>query len=164
MNEEKYTFFWNGPFSQWSKSPFMDLHGILYNTAEQYMMAQKAILFRDMETYLEIMKTTQPRDQKSLGRKVKNFNEKVWNVYSTMIVLDGNLLKFSQNKKHQDALLATGDSILVEASPYDKIWGISLAEEDPRALTMATWQGENRLGFVLTHVRETIKAEIAQGE
>lgn len=159
--ESKYTFFWNGPFSQWDTSPFMDVEGIVYNCAEQYMMAQKALLFKDQATFAKIMATTLPKEQKTLGRQVKNFNPKIWDCYSTMIVYDGNLLKYSQNKKHLDKLLATKGTILVEASPYDEIWGIKLGEEDPRAKTMATWQGQNRLGFVLTKVREVIISELA---
>lgn len=156
----KFTFFWDGPFSQWSLSPFMDVEGIVYCTAEQYMSGQKALLFNDKETYAKIMSTVNPKEQKALGRQVRNFNEKIWNTLSTAIVYDASILKFSQNKKHLDKLLATGDSILVEASPYDKIWGIALKENDPRALDMAQWQGENRLGFILTRTRDIIRAEL----
>ena len=161
MIEEKYTFFWNGPFSQWDESPFMALDGLMYNCAEQFMMGQKALLFQDEETFKKIMTTTNPREQKKLGRQVKNFNPIIWNTMSTLFVYDANLFKFSQNEKHREALLATGDTILVEASPYDKIWGVSLSEDDPRINDMSTWQGQNRLGFILTRIREVIRDEEA---
>jgi len=161
MIEEKYTFFWNGPFSQWDASPFMDLNGLMYNCCEQAMMAHKAMTFKDEESFKKIMATTSPREQKALGRKVKNFNPKVWDVMSSLIVYDMNLLKFSQNKKHQEALLKTGDTILVEASPYDKIWGVSMSEDDSRINDMSQWKGQNRLGFILTRVREVLKDEMA---
>jgi len=157
----KFTFFWNGLFSQWSPSPFMALDGLMYNCAEQYMMSQKALLFQDQDTFKKIMSTTNPKEQKALGRSVKNFNSLIWNTYSTMVVYDGNIYKFSQNEKHRQALLDTGDTILVEASPYDSIWGISLGADDPRAQDMSQWKGENRLGFILTKVREVIKDEMA---
>lgn len=158
-----FTFFWQDKyFTQWSTSPFMDLSGLMYNCAEQYMMAQKALLFSDGETFKKIMSTTSPREQKSLGRRVKNFNQTIWDAYSTMIVYDGNLLKFSQNEKHREELLKSEGIFLVEASPYDRIWGIGLRQDDPRAKDMSQWQGQNRLGFVLTKVRETILAELAQ--
>ena len=159
--KEKYTFFWNGPFSQWDASPFMDLTGLMYNCCEQAMMAHKAMTFKDEESFKKIMATTSPREQKALGRKVKNFNPKVWDVMSSLIVYDMNLLKFSQNKKHQEALLKTGDTILVEASPYDKIWGVSMSEDDSRINDMSQWKGQNRLGFILTRVREVLKDEMA---
>jgi len=161
MIGEEYTFFWNGPFSQWDASPFMDLNGLMYNCCEQAMMAHKAMTFKDEESFKKIMATTSPREQKALGRKVKNFNPKVWDVMSSLIVYDMNLLKFSQNKKHQEALLKTGDTILVEASPYDKIWGVSMSEDDSRINDMSQWKGQNRLGFILTRVREVLKDEMA---
>jgi len=156
----KFTFFWKGPISQWSKSPFMALDGLMYNCAEQAMMAQKALLFKDEETFKKIMATTSPKEQKALGRQVKNFNQLIWNTMSSLIVYDLNLLKFSQNEKHRQALLDTGDTILVEASPVDKIWGIGMSEDNPECQYMSQWQGENRLGFILTHVREVIKDEM----
>jgi ribA/ribD-fused uncharacterized protein len=152
----KFTFFWHGPLSQWAQSPFKDQNGNSYNCCEQYMMAEKARIFGDNESLKKIMSTISPKDQKSLGRKVKGFNEKIWNTYSTLVVYEGNLLKFSQNPEFREELIKTQDTILVEASPYDKIWGISLREDDPRALNMETWQGENRLGFILTKIRDNI--------
>jgi len=157
----KFTFFWKGPISQWSKSPFMALDGLMYNCAEQYMMAQKAMLFKDQDTFKKIMATTDPKEQQSLGRSVKNFNQLIWDTYSTLIVSTGNLLKFSQNEKHRQALLDTGDTILVEASSKDCVWGVGLSEDDPAIQDMATWMGENRLGFILTWCKETIIDEIA---
>jgi ribA/ribD-fused uncharacterized protein len=155
----KYTFFYSGPFSQWAKTPFMDVDQIVYNTAEQYMMAKKALLFHDTETYQKIMNTKDPKEQKQLGRQVKDFNERMWNVYSILIVTDGNILKFSQNHKEKELLLNTKGTILVEASPYDKVWGIGLKDDDPQAQFMNLWQGENRLGFILTHVRDLLISE-----
>ena len=158
----KFTFFWHGPFSQWDTSPFMALDGLMYNCCEQYMIAKKALLFQDEETFKKIMATTSPKEQKGLGRLVKNFNQTIWDTMSTLIVTDGNLLKFSQNIKHRQALLDTGDTILVEASPYDAIWGVSLSKDDPLINDMFNWKGQNRLGFILTHIREIIRDEIAQ--
>jgi ribA/ribD-fused uncharacterized protein len=45
----------------------------------------------------------------------------------------------------------------VEASPYDRIWGIGLGAEDPKAKHPSTWQGENLLGFALMDAREAIR-------
>ncbi|MFW6273165.1 MAG: NADAR family protein [bacterium] len=158
-----FTYFWSDDcFSQWAYSPFMDQEGIVYCTAEQYMMSQKALLFKDLDTYSKIMGTKSPREQKRLGRLVTGFNKTIWDSYSLMIVYDGNVFKFSQNEELREKLLATGDSILVEASPYDAEWGIKLKKEDPRSLSISTWQGKNKLGFVLTKVRDVIKMELNQ--
>ena len=68
-----------------------------------------------------------------------------------------NLLKFSQNQNFKDFLLSTGDKILVEASPYDRIWGIGMLETDNRAENPLLWNGENLLGFALMEVRDQLR-------
>lgn len=149
---EKFTFFWYGPFSQWYLSP-MVVDGIPYNCCEQYMMASKAILFNDLDTCQQIMDAEEPRIQKKLGRQVNNFDVKIWNSVAKEIVKKGNLAKFSQNTELKKLLLNT-EGTLVEASPYDKIWGIGLGENDPKSLNRTTWEGTNWLGEILTEVRE----------
>ena len=90
---------------------------------EQYMMYKKTELFNDDRTAAEIMSVSDPKQIKALGRKVKNFREEIWNQYKFEIVVRGNILKFSQNKELKEFLLSTNDAVLVEASPYDKVWG-----------------------------------------
>ena len=157
MSEEKFTFFWNGPFSQWASSYFT-INSITYNTAEQYMMAQKAIMFGDEAMLLKIMESDDPRTQKVCGRNVENFDPNRWNAYAKAIVTDGSMAKFTQNPKLLESLLLTEGTTLVEASPKDKIWGIGLAANDPKAQSRETWNGLNWLGEVLTVVRDTIIA------
>lgn len=48
------------------------------------------------------------------------------------------------------------NSNFVEASPYDKVWGVGLAEENPLILDEKNWRGENLLGKVLDKVKETL--------
>ena len=153
---EQFHFFWGGPFSQWHKCKF--IHGTTqYNCAEQFMMAQKAILFGDEDCLLKIMKSRDPKEQKSIGRGIQSFNENRWRLNARRIVYIGNYRKFTQNSYLMDALMATKNKTLVEASPHDQIWGIGLAESDPRALSRDTWRGTNWLGEVLTKLREELK-------
>jgi ribA/ribD-fused uncharacterized protein len=158
-NKPKYTFFWDGPFSQWATSNF-EIDGVIFVTAEQYMMYKKALLFHDYETCEMIMKTTDPREQKAYGRLVKNFNTSVWEKYAKGFVYDGNYAKFTQNDDLLKELLDTDGTTLVEASPYDIIWGIGLKETDPLAQNKETWKGRNWLGEVLTNVRTDIRDHI----
>lgn len=144
--------------SQWMPCSFME-GGIKYSSAEQYMMAGKAKLFDDQEVLQQIIKTHDPKSVKALGRKVKNFDDKVWKSKCFDIVVQGNLLKFSQNKDLSAFLISTGDEILVEASPYDRIWGIGMGKENQFAQVPEKWQGQNLLGFALMSVRERIKSE-----
>lgn len=153
---EKFFYFWSGPFSQWAKSPFV-INGEKYNCAEQYMMAEKARVFKDWATEQKIMSADTPDLQKSLGRMVRPFDEQVWFSVAKRIVYTGNYFKFTQNKKYFDELLDTDGYTLVEASPVDRLWGIGLAENDERARSRDTWQGKNWLGEILTNLREDLK-------
>ena len=143
-------------FSQWYDCKFT-VDGIEYNTAEQYMMSQKAVLFRDREINKRIMSESHPSEYKKLGRKIRNFDPNVWDGKKTEIVIKGNTAKFSQNPDFRNFLLNTGSKILVEASPYDRIWGIGMSANESGIENPFNWKGENLLGFCLTEVREILK-------
>lgn len=71
-------------------------------------------------------------------------------------MVSGNLEKFAQNPGLQRYLLDSGNRVLVEASPLDRIWGIGLEARDPAAADPERWQGLNLLGFALMEVRERL--------
>ncbi|MGG5209387.1 NADAR family protein [Chryseobacterium sp. MIQD13] len=161
----EFLFFWGHTikdeitkscFSQWFPVQFEE-NGTIYKTAEHYMMAGKARLFNDQEILEQVLRSETPNNAKSLGRKVKNFDPKVWDEHKYGIVKKANQLKFSQNLKFKDFLLSTNDKILIEASPYDKIWGIGMLESDPKAKDPLLWEGENLLGFALMEVRDELR-------
>lgn len=168
-SKDDFVFFWGHTdrreagigkqcLSQWYPSPFV-ADGICYNCAEQYMMAEKAYAFGDEKAWHEIMASYDPMAIKKLGRRVRNFNAYVWNIYSRDVVKTASLAKFTQNPKLKEYLLSTGDKILVEASPKDEIWGIGLSADSPDACFPRRWPGENRLGFILMEVRAIIRGE-----
>lgn len=144
--------------SQWWPCQF-EKEEIKYSSAEQWMMAEKARAFLDTETLSEILKSETPKEAKDLGRQVTNFSEDVWRLKSYSIVLEGNLLKFVQNPALRDYLISTGESILVEASPYDKIWGIGMKQDDDGIEDPKNWKGQNLLGFALMEVRDILKEQ-----
>ena len=147
-------------FSQWWPSIFED-KGVIYKTAEQYMMAEKARLFGDLTIYQKIMDCKSPAAAKKLGRQVKNFKQDIWEKRRFEIVKRGNYLKFSQNSELKTYLLQTKMRILVEASPVDKIWGIGLAADHNDAQHPMKWRGLNLLGFALMEVRDQLQSENA---
>ena len=157
MKKEKFEFFWNNksPFSNWYKIDFI-AEDIQFNCSEQHMMYKKAMLFNDTEIAEEILKTKSQSKQKALGRKVRNFDSKVWNDNCKEIVYQGNKAKFLQNENIFKHLMKTKGKTLVEASPVDKIWGIGLTEDHPHAQNRAKWRGKNWLGEVLTKLREDL--------
>ena len=162
----KYVIFWGHTpnkvdtidtscFSQWWPCKFQ-VDEIWYSCAEQYMMAEKARLFEDEEVAEKILKVTHPKQMKELGRLVKDFKQEVWEEHCYEIVKRGNMEKFSQNPELLNYLLNTKGSILVEASPVDKIWGIRMDKRNEAVEIPMKWEGKNLLGFALTEVREAI--------
>ncbi|GKT40362.1 N-glycosidase R617 [Colletotrichum spaethianum] len=162
-------FFWRetgqeGYLSQWwTKDPFTSPSSpasppITFKTAEHYMMHDKALLFSDADVALSVLKADHPRKVKTLGRKVKGFDEALWNANRERIVREGNLLKFRCAPELKEKLLATGERELVEASPLDRIWGIGFSPEKAPASDRSCW-GLNLLGKVLMEVRTTLRKE-----
>ncbi|WP_210212496.1 NADAR family protein [Mesorhizobium sp. M2A.F.Ca.ET.042.01.1.1] len=100
-----------------------------------------------------------PKQAKELGRKVKGFDGARWDREKNGIVVEGSFQKFSQNKNLGAFLLATGDKVLVEASPVDRIWGIGLAADDEKAANPLQWRGENLLGFALMQARDRLRGK-----
>jgi ribA/ribD-fused uncharacterized protein len=160
MNALSFHFFWQGPLSNWHQSPFTGglWDGVTrdFNTAEQWMMAAKALLFNDHKSLQAIMASAQPKQQKALGRAVTGFNKTTWERQAQNLVYAGCALKFEQSALLKKFLLNT-HGLLVEASPYDQVWGIGIAESDPRATNPAQWLGTNWLGQVLTCVRNDLE-------
>ncbi|PVE43418.1 NADAR family protein [Limnohabitans planktonicus] len=156
------TFFWRTAevFSNWNLGTF-SVEGRAFNCAEQFMMFTKAMLFGDTLMAQRIMAEPNPRKQKMLGRQIQGYVDTEWHRQAEELMFPGLLAKFTQDQMRKAAILATGDTLLVEASPDDAIWGIGLEETDPRCMNPNEWLGQNKLGRVLTRVRDAIKANEA---
>ena len=157
---EAFTFFWKHRLSQWHRAPFV-LGGVTFTCAEQHMMHAKALLFGDREAAARILAAETPREQQAIGREVRGYDEAVWVLFREGIVFAGNHARFGQNPDQRELLFATRGTTLVEASPHDRVWGIGLAADDPRALDRSQWLGLNLLGGALTRVREALLWEHA---
>lgn len=144
--------------SQWWPAEFT-VDGLVFPTAEHFMMHRKALLFGDEETAARILRARHPNEAKNLGREVRGYDDAVWAAHRFDLVVAGNLAKFGQHALLCRYLLGTSDQVLVEASPVDRVWGIGLAADDERAASPATWRGGNLLGFVLMDVREQLVDE-----
>ncbi|MEE6257168.1 NADAR family protein [Plantactinospora sonchi] len=165
----RYVFFWGhqpgrdggvgaGCLSQWWPSPFT-VDGVRYATAEHYMMAGKARLFGDEPIARQVLTAPTPGAAKALGQRVRGFEQAVWDAHRFDLVVAGNLAKFGQHPELRAYLLGTRERVLVEASPIDRIWGIGLAADDPRAGDPARWRGLNLLGFALMRARAQLTTE-----
>ena len=118
----KYLFFWGhrpskdgsiikSCFSQWWEAGFV-IDNIEYKTAEHYMMAEKAKLFGDLKIWQEIIDCESPKVAKSLGRKVENFDQRIWEEHRFKFVKKGNYYKFSQNEELKIFLISTDLSLI----------------------------------------------------
>ena len=123
------------------------------------MMAQKAKLFHDSERYTRIFRANTPDGCKALGKEVTPFDPKTWDSISYDVVKTANRAKFEQNPDLMKMLLDTGDSIIAEASPNDKIWGIGMDAETAAKTDSADWAGKNKLGKILMELRDEFAGE-----
>jgi ribA/ribD-fused uncharacterized protein len=169
--QPKYLLFWGhrppaaggvgkGCLSQWWPCEFT-VDGDRYSSAEHFMMTAKARLFGDGETAERILAARSPGAAKALGRQVRGFDEALWAQRRFDLVVAGNVAKFGQHPDLRAFLLSTGDRVLVEASPRDRIWGIGLAASDERATTPEHWPGLNVLGFALMEARHRLRGHPA---
>ncbi|MFC4120710.1 NADAR family protein [Nonomuraea zeae] len=168
----KFLYFWGhrpardggvgpGCLSQWWPVSFTE-GGHTYASAEHYMMAHKAWLFGDEESAERILASGSPGEAKKLGRTVRGFDEATWDAHRFDIVVRGSTAKFGQHPELAGYLLGTVNRVLVEASPLDRVWGIGLAADDPRAAAPSTWQGLNLLGFALMSARNALRDQHGQ--
>lgn len=164
----KYLLFWGhrperdgrigaGALSQWWPARFT-VDGVTYPTAEHWMMAGKARLFGDEEIVPRILKSRTPAEAKKLGRLVRGFDEARWAEARFELVTQGSVAKFGQDEALLAYLLGTGQRVLVEASPLDRVWGIGLAADSELAGDPARWRGLNLLGFALMEARARLSS------
>ena len=144
--------------SQWWPSPFT-VGSVTYASAEHWMMAGKARLFADEDAEIRAVEAGSPAEAKKVGRLVRGFDESVWVRERFGLVVEGSVHKFGQDAALREYLLSTGERVLVEASPVDRIWGIGLAWDDPAVTDPARWAGLNLLGFALMEARARLRAE-----
>jgi len=142
--------------SQWWPAPF-SVAGVEYATAEHWMMAAKARLFEDPEAEHRAITAPNPALAKKAGRLVRGFDEAIWERERFGIVVKGSAHKFAAHPALREFLLGTGERVLVEASPMDRVWGIGLAADDEAAQDPERWRGLNLLGFALMAAREQLR-------
>jgi ribA/ribD-fused uncharacterized protein len=170
-DKAEFLFFWGhrperdgsvgpGCLSQWWPASF-SIEGLDFATAEHYMMWRKARLFRDEDVAGQILAARQPNEAKALGRRVRGFDQATWEAHRFDIVVAGSTAKFGQHPDLREFLQATGDRVLVEASPHDRIWGIGLAAGDERAADPAQWRGLNLLGFAILRARAVLRQDVS---
>ena len=167
----KFLFFWGhrpqrdgsigaGCLSQWWPVEF-EADGERFASAEHYMMWRKALLFDDADAAARVLAADHPQQAKAVGREVRGFDEATWAGHRSAIVEAASVAKFGQHPDLRAFLVGTGDRVLVEASPRDRVWGIGMGASNPDATDPTKWRGLNLLGFALMAARATLSARAA---
>jgi len=160
---DKYVFFWKEkPFCNFTKCnikfEFPDSQKgeeIYFTSSEQMFMWFKAKFFLDDETANKILKAKTPDEAKKLGREVKNYVDSAWDRERIYYMTKAVYAKFLQNKDLRKRLIDKkfDGKHFVEASPYDRIWGIGCDQDSALKLDNAKNWGKNELGKILDSVR-----------
>lgn len=147
----------NPELSNFFIAPF-EIGGKVYPSVEHYFMYQKAKLFDPQGDAIQKMgNDLTPSQMKKLGRQVKNFREEEWAWASKGYMYEALYAKFTQNAPLKEKLLQTEYSILAEASPFDRIWGIGMGVSNANVRDPAMWKGQNWLGLLLMAVRGVLR-------
>jgi ribA/ribD-fused uncharacterized protein len=152
---DKYVFFWGEWLSNFYPCS-IQYDSKEFKSSEQLFMYLKALFFKDLETAELILKTNTPKEAKKLGRKIKNFDDEAWSKVREDIMFEVVEKKFVQNPNLLMKLMdsSLNNKIFVEASPFDRIWGIGF-DEDHAIQNEVNW-GENLLGKVITSLRNML--------
>jgi len=153
------------------KQHIIDTHGeslhILFS--EQAFMLGKAFAFyfkdaRNAAVVHSMIKAKKPAQVKKLGGRgsLQGFDDRVWHPVREEVMYIACLEKFQQNDGIKSTLLDTGNMILVEAAPYDKIWGVGMSIGHRDIGDPSKWQGLNLLGLTLMKVRDALDTKAAK--
>lgn len=159
IETDELVAFWNNDsvFSNWYQPVHIRYNDLDFTNSEALFIYLKAEVFGDEEIKAKVLANQDPKTVKALGREIKKFDEDIWLGHRYSCMYRACFFKFSQNSDIKDILMATGDKVLVEASPYDKIWGIGLPPNSLLIYDKANWRGLNLLGEVIMAVRDRLK-------
>ena len=127
-----------------------------FHSSEQCFIYQKAKLFGDGEAASRILQAHTPLEAKAIGRKIVNFDKKVWAKAAQECMYNAMYGKFSQNNELKDFLAKTKGTELAEANPMDLYWGTGISLRDKSLFHADKWKGKNTAGKILSRVRQTL--------
>ena len=149
-------FFGESILSNFHRHTFV-YKGCWMGSSEQAYMLEKALYFNDQDRIQALSQgPLTPRESKKLGRKVTPLNADEWSAVSYEIMKDVLRVKFN-NSTLRTYLENTKGLELVEASPYDKLWGIKIGiPELESSEELPAFNGQNLLGRALMEVRSEL--------
>lgn len=168
---DKYAYFYQDtPLSNWWTSPpilhdghsFLSSEGVfMYEKAKGMGDEEYALMIHQADTDTSLTEKERFSKVKKLGKKCK-WNEAIYIEKREEWMYTAITAKFKVDKAFRDVLMAEEYRGLtfVEASPWDKIWGIkSRATQAILDNGESAWQGLNLLGKLLTQLRDEMIEE-----
>lgn len=153
-----HVYFWNSSLSNFHKMS-IEIEGDKgekFPTSEHLFMYYKALHFNDLDAAERITRVKPPAFAKDIGRAVRNYNDEEWDNVRYQYMVDTLRRKYANPSKERDFLVGTHPKILVEGSPYDKVWGVGIHYKDRRIVDVRNWEGDNLLGKALMEVRKEV--------
>lgn len=152
---DEYVYFYSDktPFSNWNIVQGIKYDSYEFSSSESLFMYLKAKVFRDDEMAERIV-PLDPKAAKKCGRLVRPYSDEIWERERENAMYIALKAKMEASGEFRAALLKEEyrGKTFVEASPYDKIWGIKQSVKD--AYEGAPWRGLNLLGKLLTELRD----------
>ncbi len=134
-----------------------------YINSEQHIIEQKARLANAPDIAKQVMATPNPGIMKKLTRNLPGLDSKLWHEKAPGIGLRALKAKFSPNPHLAKYIFSTGDKILIEASPYNRVWGLAKGWMTEIWRKKYQW-GQNLQGKILMEVRgELLVAQEKKG-
>ena len=146
----------NSPLSNFFKCNIKH-NGLVFHSSEQFYQYLKAKTFSDEASAHKILQADTPYDCYVLGQSITGFNKTQWqSEQAAKCMHEAVMSKFLQHNKLADFLKSTGDTILCEASKSDLYWGVGLRLTDKGLFQKQNWKGKNKMGEILTQVRQEL--------
>ncbi len=123
----------------------IELDGAEWPSVEHYYQAMK---FEDADYREQIRTSPHPADAAKLGKSKKHGRRKDWDRLRPTYMTRGLYTKCRSHQEVAQALLDTGEMLIMETSQYDYYWGCG---RDTR--------GHNTYGEVLMAVRDKLREE-----
>lgn len=135
------------PLAAYSRHSF-ELDGATWPSVEHYFQSMK---FNDKDLQEKIRQAHHPRDAAKIAKYKFWKVRRDWKKIQRVVMTRAAYIKCKTHSEVAEALLATGDRLLVESSLYDHYWGCG---RDQR--------GENYFGKMLMDVRKRLREEATQ--
>lgn len=143
------------PFSNWYECN-VPYKGHIFRSTEQAYQFAKSEFCGDAVSSLKIIHATDPNSAKKLGSKVKGFIDADWEEVKLDIMYEIVKIKFSENPELKAELLKTSNMSFAE-SGIDNCYATGLSFTSPEVYNSSKWIGKNKLGEMLSQIRQEIK-------